>query len=207
MKKISTSTDQLKTCVKGDEVTLDGITTVIVGECTIGAMGQKGGEGPFVLIPGAPGIRIFWTADDRLCFLGPQYEKGKDVCMIMSRADLALMNVPSLMEGAATFGRAKQAQASVSLTYLETQYWFTDIATAGGTGIPDENEGDVVQGPNACLRFYHLTPDWEDLKSEHLMYFGPQPKENQFSGEPGSVWETLWRGKIVNAEDAIKFTE
>ena len=205
MKRTST-TDNLKTCIKGDEVTIDGITTVVIGECTVGAMGQKSG-GPFVLIPKAPRIRMFWTADNRLVFIGPQYEKGDDVCIVMARADLALMNVPNLMEGAAAFGLTRQAQESVSLTYLETEFWFSDIGTAGADDIPEQNEGNVVQGPTACLRFYHLTPDWEDRGAEHLIYLGPQPKDNQFSDEPGTVWETLWRGKIVDPEDVIKFAE
>lgn len=203
--KRPTTSQQITTCRKGDEVTIDGIATVVIGECTVGAMGQKAGQGPFVLIPGAPGIRMFWTADDRLIFFGPQYEKGPDVCILLSRTNFAQMNIPALMEGAAAFGKTKQAQGSVSITYLKTEFWFSDIGTAGANDISEENEGNVVQGPCACLRIYHLTPNWEDSGAEHLIYFGPQPKDNQFSDERGTVWETLWIGKIIDPENTIKF--
>lgn len=206
---MTTQSQQLNICVKGDRVTIDGKATVVAGVATLFPMGQKGGQGPFVVIPGKPPlIRLVWTADGLLLFGGPLYEKGPQGWMLLSRVDLTEINIRELMDGAQKFGRELgQAQNSLSMMIGGAKLWWTDVGTAGGSNIPEDNEQDVVQGPAACIRFYHLTTDWQSSSADHLMYLGPQTQPNEFSRADGTAFETLWRGTIVDPEDVIEFVE
>lgn len=176
----------------------------VLGAVTLTGLTRIGSNKMLVKDSNAEEAIFVWTLDKLYAFI-PEADKKASKWIRFSKAE----DFSSIEGGLAAFhthgrefgGQMQQQLGTVQHSIGGVKWQFCDIARGGSKNAPDDNEGDVANGPTLAMRWIHLVSSTTLKGAKHVMLTMNEDGENVFSTE-GDVPTNLWLdGNVIDPEE------